>query len=614
MRRPLSLTILTVAIGLLAFIDIRFGKSETFQRTDIVIIGTELEGMFLARRATDLGLSVAVLEPEERVGGQLLQAEMLYLDETFDDQGNSLVQGMSKQLYQDYYAGNIRKLADFQAYFDKLAKGIRIQTEAVPIEAVKEGHSVRAVKYRLPDGSVKMAEADYFVDNTDNASLVRLLGVQRNPGLEALYQSPEPEYMSATYMMKFKGADWDKFYSSFWKMDKAERITMYGPETYVDPNIAYGFPPVVARYEPKHPDRVNLRGLNILNQKDGEIIINALQVYDVDPSDPESVRRAMAYAREEMPRIRDHLRQHIIGFEQLELNGEPNDLYIREYNHYPTEYTLQASDLLSGRMFWDNVSVAGYFIDIQGSRSNREGFAIGRPDKYGIPLRSYLLKDADNVILTGKLVGASTVAYGSARIQPNGSLAAESIGVLLAQLKGTGIGLKQVTEETMQRLHERMRSQYGIELQPGNGANKIAGLPPEIVEELNQGHITLLGNKELARTLPFIRVFVDGKEVRFTAHKPVIVDGKTWTPVEELLRAFGAEQIRIDLDRKEIRYSPANDPGRTHTIAAPIHILNNRVLINLRETSSLFGYSAAWDHASRTVTLSKDGAGSPEPL
>ncbi|PYI53769.1 FAD-dependent oxidoreductase [Paenibacillus flagellatus] len=580
-------------------------------KTDVVIVGTELEGMYLAKRAHELGLRVAVLEPEAAVGGQLLRGEMLYLDETFDDKGKSLLQGSIKELFRDYYAGQIRKLDDFTRYFQSLTRGIPIVTQAGLTGAKTENGSVRSLSYRTPDGREKTVEADYFVDNTDNASLVRLLGVERLPGLEALYQSPQPEYMSATYMMKFKGVDWETFYGSFWKMNKTERMTMYGPETYVDGNLAYGFPPIVARYEPQNPDKVNLRGLNILNQKDGEIIINALQVYDVDPNDPESVRRAMEYAREEMPHIRDHLRQHVTGFQNVELNGEPAYLYIREYNHYPTEHTLEASDLLGGEMFWDNVSVGGYFIDIQGSRSNREGFAIGRPDKYGIPLRSYLLKAADNVILTGKLVGATPVAYGSARIQPNGSLAAESIGVLLARLEGKNVGLKQVTPEIMTDFHAHMREKYGIELQPGQGTNKIEGMSPEDVADLNKGHITLLANKNQARTLPFIRVYFNNAEIKFTAHKPVIVDGKTWTPVEELLRAFGAQHIRLDLDRGEIRYARREEPDRMLTIAAPLHILNNRVLVNLREISDLFGYKTNWDNLNRIVTIYSDEPAAP---
>ncbi|WP_158606520.1 FAD-dependent oxidoreductase [Paenibacillus ginsengarvi] len=583
----------------------------TDKKADLVIIGTELEGMYMARRAHDLGLKVTVLEPEEKVGGQLLLGEMLYLDETFDDKGNSLVQGSIKQLFHDYYAGQIRKLGDFENYFGSLTKPIRIVKQAKLTAASRENGAVRSLTYTNDKGRAQTIEADYFVDNTDNGALVNLLGVERLPGLEALYQNPEKEYMSATYMMKFKGVDWQSFYGSFWKMNKAERMTLYGPETYVDANIAYGFPPIVARYEPKNPDKVNLRGLNILNQKDGDIIINALQVYDVDPSDPATVEKAMAYAREEMPRIRDHLKQHITGFQNLELNGEPEYLYVREYNHYPTEYTLEASDLLGGEMFWDNVSVGGYFIDIQGSRSNREGFAIGRPDRYGMPLRSYLLKETDNVILTGKLVGATPVAYGSARIQPNGALAAESIGVLLARLEHTGIGLKQVTPDIMNSFQQEMRDKYGVELQPGKGVSKIEGMSPEDIAELNAGHITLLANQNQARTLPFIRVYYNNEEVKFTAHKPVIVDGKTWTPVEELLTAFGARNIRIDLDRGEIRYTQVNDPGRLRTIVAPIHILNNRVLINLREISDLFGYKTYWDNKNRVITIYSDETAPP---
>ncbi|MEF3307006.1 FAD-dependent oxidoreductase [Paenibacillus sp. GYB003] len=600
MKKKVWLGALLVVTSALLIAGYRF---MTDGKADLVIIGTELEGMYMARKAHDLGLDVTVLEPSEKVGGQLLRGEMLYLDETFDDKGNSLLQGSIKQLFQDYYAGHIRKLGDFQAYFQKLTKGIRIVTEAALTGAEKADGAIRSVTYTTGSGRTKTIEADYFVDNTDNAALINLLGVKRSPGLEALYQNPTKEYMSATYMMKFKGVDWQTFYGSFWKMNKAERMTMYGPETYVDANIAYGFPPIVARYEPKNPDKVNLRGLNILNQNDGEIIINALQVYDVDPSDPETVKRAMAYAREEMPRIRDHLRQHITGFQNIELNGEPDYLYVREYDHFPTEYTLQASDLLGGEMFWDNVSVGGYFIDIQGSRSNREGFAIGRPDKYGMPLRSYLLKDADNVIVAGKLVGASPVAYGSARIQPNGALAAESIGVLLARLEGTGVGLKQVTPDIMGDFQRHMREAYGVELQPGKGASKIEGMSPEDIAELNAGHITLLANKNQARTLPFIRVYYNNEEVVFTAHKPVIVDGKTWTPVEELLTAFGARNIRIDLDRGEIQYRHVDDPDRLRTIVAPIHILNNRVLINLREISDLFGYKTFWDNKNRVITI-----------
>jgi hypothetical protein len=567
---------------------------------DILVVGTELEGMYLAKRAHDSGLSVGILEPSSEIGGQLLQGEMLYLDETFDDQGKSLLQGSIKELFERYYSGEIRKLTEFTTYFNQLITGIPLVVNAAITDIEMEHKQIRSITYQTKDGKTKKLEADYFVDNTDSAHLVSRLGIQPLPGLESLYHAPQREYMSATYMMKFKGVDWEKFYGSFWQLTKPERTTLYGPETYVDANIAYGFPPIVARHELKNPDKANLRGLNILHQKDGEVIINALQVYDVDPSKPDSIEAAMKVAKEEMPYIRDLLRQHIIGFEKVELNGDPQSLYVREYNHYPAEYVLQASDLLSGRMFWDNVSVGGYFIDIQGSRSNREGFAIGKPDKYGLPLRSYLLKDADNVILTGKLVGSSYVAFGSTRIQPNGALAAESIGLLLAQYKGTN--LKHLTEDQLSQFQTMMKEKHSIHLTPPPGTSKIIGMTPQDIEELDRGHITLLSNAAQARTLPFIRVLVDNQEVKFTAHKPVIIDGKTWSPADELLKAFGATYVRIDLDHKEIRYK-MNAEDEIRSISTSLNILNNRVLVNLREISDLFGYRTSWDNPNRMINI-----------
>jgi hypothetical protein len=78
------------------------------ENPDIVIIGSEIEGIYLARAATDEGLSVAVLDPRNQPGGQLIQGEMLYLDEPFDDRWQSLLQGRVKELFDLYKKGTTR--------------------------------------------------------------------------------------------------------------------------------------------------------------------------------------------------------------------------------------------------------------------------------------------------------------------------------------------------------------------------------------------------------------------------------------------------------------------------------------------------------------------------
>lgn len=173
-----------------------------------------------------------------------------------------------------------------------------------------------------------------------------------------------------------------------------------------------------------------------------------------------------------------------------EMNGFPDYLYIRDYNRYQTEYVLQASDLMSGKMFWDNVSIGGYPIDLQGTASHTWGQHSGDPDKYGMPLRSFIPKGFANVILAGKNVGASSVAYGSARIQANTSLAAEVIGILLGQLKGER-ELSKLTQDEMQDIHEYLKNKYGIVLNGVTAKNKMGDLTEDQIHQLNIGKLLL---------------------------------------------------------------------------------------------------------------------------
>lgn len=464
------------------------------EKADIVMFGTEMEGMYLVRAALDEGLTVKVLDPRERIGGQLIEGEMLFLDETKDEKGRTLLQGRIKQLFDGFKSGKIRKLPEYVTYFDELRRDIPIESgititsvkTAPPGTAGKE-ETVTSVDYKTMDGTVKRIEAGYWVDNTDFAALVAHLKAERMPGLEAFYGHPEQiEYMSAGMMMKFKNVDWKRFNTHFNGLTSAERSKKYGGG-YVNESFAIGLSGMTNAYKPTN-ERVFLRGLNAVNQRDGEVLINAFLIYTIDPSDPQSIEEGLALGRKEIPLILDHFRKSIVGWEQAELNGFPNYLYIREYDHYETDYVLKPSDMLGGRMFWDNVSIAGYPLDLQGTSVNKWGNEMGRPDKYGMPLRSFLLKNYSNVILAGKNVGASAIAFGSARIQPNTGLAAESIGVILGQIHGKK-QLKELTEADMPALHQLLETKYKIKLTGVTATNKLAGWPKEDIAKLDTGEI-----------------------------------------------------------------------------------------------------------------------------
>ncbi|WP_127584799.1 FAD-dependent oxidoreductase [Paenibacillus koleovorans] len=459
-------------------------------KPDIVVIGSEVEGMYLARAARDEGKSVLVLDPREKPGGQLIQGQMIFLDEPQDDSGKSLVQGRVKLLFDDFKSGKIRKPAEYQAYFNKLMEGIPIESgiKLTDIQIDTSGGSKKRIgqlKYKTKDGQEKTVHAGYYVENSDFAALTSRLGLPRIPGIETALGLPKPDRMASTIMMMFKNVDWDAFKDGVYKLGKREIVEHYGDTTTVTNATTWGFGNVGSRYTPSDPE-LFLRGLNTINLKDGQAAINALLIYNVDPSNEASVKSAIERGRRETDLVLQHLRKELPGWEKAEVNGYPEYLYVRDYDRFETEYVLQASDIMSGKMFEDNVAIAGYPIDLQGTLTHRWGYKKGDPDKYGIPLRSFIPKGYANIITAGKNVGATGAAYGSARIQPNTSLAGEVIGLILSQLDSK-TGITEMTPEQFRTIRTYIETNYRIKLTGPDGANKVKNWTPAQLEQLNYG-------------------------------------------------------------------------------------------------------------------------------
>jgi hypothetical protein len=469
-------------------------KSNMYEHFDVVLIGSEIEGLYLARAALDEGLKVKILDPRQNFGGQLLQAEMQFLDEPKDELNNSLLQGRVKELFNGFKKSTIRKQSEFKSYVDNLIKSIPIESGitiqdviSTSAQAPSKETKLAGIIYSNSSQEVKKITANYWVDNSDYAALIKRLDVTRFPGLEKLYAQKQIEYMSAGMMMKFKNVDWSLFRKTVNSLPQAERNDKFGP-AYVDDHFAINFSGMSKKYKSSN-DRVFLRGLNAVYQRDGEVLINALLVYTIDPSDPKSIEEAVSLGTKEMPLVLEHFRNNLPGWENAELNGIPAYPYIREYNHYEMDYMLKPSDLLSGRMFWDNVSIGGYPLDLQGIFSNKWGIEMGRPDKYGMPLRSFMLKNYENVLVAGKNVGSLAIAYGSTRIQPNTIIAAESIGIMLGQIHKENKRLKQLTQLDMTKLQLYIEKKYKIKLTGIIAKNKINGWSEEEIQKLDEGKI-----------------------------------------------------------------------------------------------------------------------------
>src|SRR5207247_8619109 len=114
---------------------------------------------------------------------------------------------------------------------------------------------------------------------------------------------------------------------------------------------------------PQNP-RVAAYDLNLGWQTDGTVLVNSVHVFDVDGTNPQSVREARAQTVAELPRYMQFLRERAPGFANAYLVGAARYLYVGETRHLACLYKMEAEDILEGHDFWDRVAIASYPIDL----------------------------------------------------------------------------------------------------------------------------------------------------------------------------------------------------------------------------------------------------------
>ena len=111
----------------------------------------------------------------------------------------------------------------------------------------------------------------------------------------------------------------------------------------------------------------------------------------------------------------------------------------RESRRVVGDYVLTENDLAQARTFDDTVAFGGWPMDmhIPGGLRNRLAPTefIHTPDVYGIPYRSLCAKSVDNLMIGGRVISASHMAFGSIRVMGTCAVIGQAIGTALRLLK-----------------------------------------------------------------------------------------------------------------------------------------------------------------------------------
>ncbi|MBD2846724.1 FAD-dependent oxidoreductase [Paenibacillus sp. IB182496] len=441
------------------------------ERYDVIVAGTDPEGVVAAISAARNGLTVLLVEQgrRDRLGGLMTVGWLNTLDFNYAPEQQrllSLLRGprlLNGGIFEEWYAkvegSSFDTISAANAFYEMVQNEpnidllMHVRSMEPLTEAGRDGRSrVRGMRLALADGTTAQPQARTVIDATQDGDIAAAAGAPYTVGREDI-GDPEAR-MVATLVFRMSGVTQDVW----------EQLGDY-PDTEMDRMSIWGYNEASA-YPSSDPERVKIRGLNIGRQNDGTILINAMHLYGIDPLDPASVAQGLERGHREAPRIAAYLRERFPAFATLEYAGTADELYIRESRHIRGEYRLRLSDLLANRDFDDAIAYGSYPVDIQSSSDGSGGTILMNPEQYGVPLRCLIPLAVDDLLVVGRAASFDSVPHGSARVIPLGMATGEAAGAAAELAMERGLGYRELAAdpEAVRELRRRLTAQ-GMKLE-----------------------------------------------------------------------------------------------------------------------------------------------------
>lgn len=418
---------------------------------DVIVVGGEPEGVAAAISAAKQGIKVLLIEKRDGLGGLFTYGWLNFIDMNFGPRGELLTQGTFLEFYRQV-KGEIFDIEEAKQIFSEMVA--RYPNLAVSLNTtfkapLLEGNKLVGVEVERGKETIKFY-ARNIIDATQDGDVAAAAGAPYTIGAEDIGEKGRRQ--SVTLIFSLKGVNWEALGQAI----KEGRVV----DGKISLRAAWGFSSLTRQYQASTP-RLRLRGLNIGRQKDGTILINALQIFGVDGLNEEAKKEAIELAKKELPSIIAFLRSKIPGFATAELDGTAPELYVRETRHIKAEYQLDINDVVFNRDFPDRIAHGSYPVDVQATSPQDTGFVYGRPVMYSIPFRSLVPLRIDNLLVVGRSGGYTHLAAGSTRVVPVGMATGDAAGVAAAYSVRTGKSLREIAGslEDIQKIQDLLVKQ-----------------------------------------------------------------------------------------------------------------------------------------------------------
>jgi len=148
------------------------------------------------------------------------------------------------------------------------------------------------------------------------------------------------------------------------------------------------------------------------------------------------------------------------GASTYELNWIGSVAGMRESRRLVGDYILSENDILSSRIFNDAVAYGGWPMDMHAPRGLFEpSFPtkhINSPGSYTIPYRCYYSKNIQNLMMAGRDISATHLAFGSTRVMGTCSIGGQAVGTAAAMASKYGCSPKEIGIHHIKELQQTL--------------------------------------------------------------------------------------------------------------------------------------------------------------
>ena len=432
---------------------------------DIVVVGGGLAGLFAAVAAARQGARVAIVQSRSMFGGNASSEIRMHIvgADCHASKDNMRETGLIEELLLKNKSRN--PYASFPV-FDTMMWEMAYQQEHLTSylnttvqDVVMDGKNIRSVIcYQYTTETEVHLSADIFVDATGHGTLGVLSGAKYRIGTESRYEFSEP---SAPEVSDDHCMGDSLLFSA---VDRGE------PVKYVAPEWAYRFSEEDLAIRP-HTSRM------VFNASDGSVYsekkAGSRQLPDYYDSTSgywwievtghgDEMTRDSEVIRDKLIRcvygVWDHLKNvsdH--GVENYDLDWVGIVPGHRESRRLDGDYVLTENDILANRVFPDAVAYGGWPMDVHcdgGIFSKQPSVAVSYEGSYTIPYRCFYSKNIGNLMMAGRDISTSKMAFSSTRVMGTCAVGGQAVGTAAALAIKHGCTVAEVGKDYITELQQ----------------------------------------------------------------------------------------------------------------------------------------------------------------